>query len=253
MRAEARHQLKQDRFAHAVAGTAAGTLTWASEHRNRAVWIISVLAGALIIAAGLMFWHNQRSEAAAGELSHALRTYSAPLRTPDQPVVDPSQPGYLSAAERSAAAQKEFEAIAGKYHMTDAGRMARYFVGVTLKDQGKNAEAEKQLREVANSGNRDIAALAHYALASLYAGMQRDGDAIREYKELIDHPASTVAKSTAQLELGAIYEQKRQTQDAVKIYQDIKKDEPKGPAAEVANQRLAALGQPQPPTPIGAR
>jgi tetratricopeptide (TPR) repeat protein len=253
VRAEARHQLKQDRFAHAVAGTAAGTLTWASEHRNRAVWLVAIAAAILLVVGGLAIWHNQRSEAAAGELSHALRTYSAPLRSPDQPVLDPSQPSYTSANERSAAAQKEFEGIAGKYHMTDGGRMARYFVGVTLKDQGKNAEAEKQLREVANSSNKDIAALAHYALASLYAGMQRDPDAIKEYKELIDHPASTVAKSTAQLELGNLYEQKHQTQDAVKIYQDIKKDEPKGPAAEVASQRLAALGQPQPPTPIGAR
>ncbi|MEW9503560.1 hypothetical protein, partial [Jeotgalibacillus marinus] len=69
--------------------------------------------------------------------------------------------------------------------------------------------AEQSLSDAASFRDRDLSALAKFALASIYRDSHRDQDAIRLYQELIDLNSVAVPKSTAQFELAALYEAKQ--------------------------------------------
>jgi len=62
---------------------------------------------------------------------------------------------------------------------------------------------------------------------------------------MIDHPTVSVGKSTAQLALASLYESIGQPNDARHIYEQMQKDSPGTAVAQLAMQRLQALGKPQ--------
>lgn len=227
-----RHQLKEDRFATAVQEQ----VSWAVEHRNKLI-IAGIVVGVLVLAALVGFFYNQsRNDQASVALSSALRIYDAPLRPANAPV----QPGFLtftSAAERAQAAEKEFRKVVQDYPYTRSADFARYWVGVCAMDTGDYKTAEGELKQLTGSHRDDLAALAKLALASVYRSAGQDAQAISTYKDLIDHPSNSVPKSTAELELAAMYE-KSQPAEATKLYEQIRKDDPSSIAAQYAATKL---------------
>ena len=121
--------------------------------------------------------------------------------------------------------------------------MARYFAGVTARDLGQSATAEKDLQQVAASRHPDIASLAKLALASIYHDTNRNLEAVNLYKQMIDHPTISVGKNTAQMALASLYETMDQPNEARHIYEQMQKDSPGTPVAQLAMQRLQALGK----------
>ena len=229
-----RQQLKQDKFAETVAEQ----VSWAVEHQKTLATVGIVAIIAVVIAAGGWIYYNQRDQAAAAEIGAALRVYDAPLRPVSAPKADYTT--FSSAKERAEAARKAFQQVQEKYPHTRAAEIARYFVGITSLDMGDTTSAEKTLREVADSHSGELSALGKFALASVYRAENKDADAIKLYQELVAHPASTVPKTTAQLELASLYQQK-QPDEAARLYQQIQKDNPNSPAAQAAASRLASL------------
>ncbi len=249
MRAYTRHQLKHDRFAETVAGTAAGTYSWATAHRTKVIAIAAAAAVLLAAATGFWFWNQQQTEKANLALGQAMRTYQAPLRPAGVPP-QPSIVSFTSIAERSEAARREFNAIADKYPHTAPGELARYFVAITFKDAGDYPNAEKALKNVIDNSSRDVAALARYALASVYVATNRYGDAIQQYKQIIDHPAATMSKPEAQMDLAEIYVKQNQPQDAVRLLEQIKSENPNTAVAQLAQSKLAELNKGAATTPV---
>lgn len=229
-----RQQLKQDKFAETVAEQ----VSWAVEHQKKIVTVAIVAVIAVVVLAGGWLYYSQRDQAASAEIGAALRLYSAPLRPANAPKQEYTS--FTSAKERAEAARKAFQRVEDKYPHTRAAEFARYFVGVTAFDMGDNTDAEKILTQVAGSRNGSLAALGKFALASVYRAENKDGDAIKLYQELAAHSTSTVPRSTAQLELASLYQQK-QPEEAAKIYTQIQKDDPNTPAAQEAATRLASL------------
>ncbi len=232
-----RQQLKQDRFAE----TAKETVSWAVEHRNKLIAAGVVLVIILGVVLGVWFYLNAQDQKASVAFGTAISIYQSPLRPPNAPA-QPEVRSFPSAAQRAEAAQKEFQAVADKYPHTRSAEFARYFIGLTYRDLGKDSEAEKFLKEVAGGHNQSLASLARFALAGVYAHTNRQADAIKLYENLVSHPTTTVPKTTAQLELATLYES-QQPAEAARIYQQIRKDEPQSVAAEVAGTRLAAINQ----------
>ena len=236
MRSYTRHQLKQNAFAE----TTVETISWAVEHRSKL--IAAAIAVAVVVASLVGGWAyiGYRSQQASQELSAAILKYSAPLRPEGTPAT-PDTPSFASAQERAKVTNAEFTRIANKYSFTESGTVAKYFVGLTLRDMGDASGAEKQLNEVAGSRHKDIASLAKLALAAVYRDTNRNTQALQLYKDLVDHPTASVGKATAQLQLASLYEVMQQPGEAVKIYQEMQKDSPTGPAAQLAAQRLQGL------------
>ena len=236
MRADTRHELKHDRFAEATAET----LSWVSQHRTKITAALAVLTLLLVAGIGGWAWLQQRNRAASAELGDALRTLHAQLREADTPE-RPGVPSFTSVEARATAAQQQFRAIRGNYRWTAAADIAEYYIGLTAYDLGNTAEAEQSLKKIAEGRNRDLAGLAKYALASIYRATGKQKEAIDLLKQLIDRPANSIPKVTAQLELASIYES-TQPADAMRIYEQIRSENPKGgPAVEQANSRLATV------------
>ena len=240
MRAETRHQLKQDRFSKVTFEAAGNAAHWSEEHKST---LIAAAIGAVAIAAiafGGWYYLNSQDEKASAEFSTAVRTWETPLR----PAGVPPQPGsdsFASAQERATAARKQFQAIVDKYPRTHTADMARYFVGLASAQLGDNAAAERSLQEAAHSSNADLAALGKFALASVYRAENKDAQAIDLYKQLMDKPTLVVSKATAQLELASFYESRQKPDEAKKLYDQVAKENPSTEAASLAQRRVAAL------------
>ena len=242
MRAETRHQLKQDRFSKVTLEAAEKTANWSAEHQSKIIAVVIAVVVIGAIAFGGWYYVNSQDEKASGELSTAVRTFETPVR----PAGVPAQPDYDSFAsteERATAARKQFQAIVDKYPRTPTADMARYFVGLASAQLNDNAAAERSLQEAAGSSNADLAALGKFALASVYRSEKKDTQVVDLYKQLIDKPTLVVSKATAQLELAGFYESRQKPDEAKKIYDQVEKENPATEAASLAQRRAAALKQ----------
>ncbi len=240
MRAETRHQLKQDAFSRVTIDAAEKTAHWTVEHRS--TLLISAVAAIIVLAAviGGYFYLSAQDEKASFDLSKAVRTMETPLRpagTPEQP----DFPTFTSAKDRAQAAQKQFQAIVDQYPHTRTADMAHYFLGVTASTLGDNAAAERNFKEVISAGNREVSAVAKSALASLYGQTNRVKEAVALYQELISKPTTSVSKVSAQLQLAELYQGSNQPLEAKRIYEQVKKENPGAEAGQLATQKLTEI------------
>jgi len=240
VRAETRHQLKQDAFSRVTIGAAEKTADWTVEHRS--TLIITAIVAVILVAGVIGGWYylNAQDQKASLELSAAVRTMETQLRAPGTPE-QPDFPTFTSAKERAEAAKKQFQAIADKYPHTRTADMAHYFLGVTAQTLSDNAAAERNFKDVASGGNREVASIAKNALAALYGQTSRQKEAIALYQELINKPTTAVSKATAQLQLAELYQNSNQPLDAKRMYEQIKKENPASDAAQLATEKLAAI------------
>lgn len=240
MRAETRHQLKQDAFSRATIEAAEKTAHWTVEHRS--TLIVSVIVAVVVLAAVIGGWYyfSVQDEKASLDLTQAVRTLDTPLRPAGAPE-QPDFPTFESARARNEAAKKQFQAIVDKYPHTRTADMAHYFLGVTASNLSDNASAERDFKDVASSGNRELSSIAKFALAGLYGQSNRTKDAVTLYQELINKPTTSVSKVTAQLQLAELYQNSNAPLDAKRIYEQVKKENPGNEAGQLATQKLAQL------------
>lgn len=228
-----RQQLKEDKFADA----ARDSFSWATEHRGKMV--AAGLVVALILAAVLGGWAylQYRNEQASAELSAALRILDA--RIYNGPPI-PNLQTYPSVKERATAARTKLAEIQSKYPHTRTAEFAKYLEGNVAADAGDMQFAETRLKEMSGSKDADIASLAKYALVSVYRRTNRNKQAGEVLQDLIAHPTTMVPKVTAQLELASMYEQDKQSKEALDLYTKIEKDNPGTEAAQFAHQKIAS-------------
>jgi TolA-binding protein len=240
VRAQTRHQLKQDAFSRVTMEAAEKTAHWTVEHRSTLVIVGVVVAVVLAATLGGWYYLSAQDEKASLEFSQAVRTLDTQLRPAGSPP-QPDVPSFASAKERIEAAQKQFQQIADKYPHTRTADMAHYFLGVTAAESGDNAAAERDFKQVVASGNRELASVAKLALAQLYGNTNRTKDAAVLFQELMNKPTTSVSKVTAQLQLAELYQNSNQPLDAKRVYEQIKKDNPNTEAAQLATQKLQEL------------
>lgn len=220
------------------------SLDWASKNRNLAIaGVVAAVVLILAIVGGYTLFQH-RTDAARTAFGEAMQTYQTPLVTSGQPV-PPGMKTYADAKTRATAANAQFLVVADQYGMTQPGKLACYFAGLTYMEAGQNGSAEDTLKKVAGSWNGDVAALAKLSLAQLYEQTGRDGDAVALLNELAKSKAATVPPGLAQIQLAELYESEGKTADANKIYAQVKDSDkdPKGnpgPAGAVAAQKLSA-------------
>jgi predicted negative regulator of RcsB-dependent stress response len=227
-----RQQLKEDKFAEA-AGEA---VSWAGEHRGMltAIGVIIVVALGLILGGWAYLQH--RNELAMTEMSAALRILDTPISATPAPEGITT---FASAKERATAARKKLQEIQDKYPHTRTAEFAKYLDATVAADEGDSKFAESQLKDIAQSRDKEFASLAKYALVSVYRRTNRDKEAADTLQELIKNPTASVPKVTAQLELASMYEQ-TQPKEAMNLYALIEKENPGTQAAEFAHQKITS-------------
>jgi len=240
VRAQTRHQLKQDAFSRVTMEAAGKTADWTVEHRS--TLIIGGIIVAVVLAAGIGGWYylSNQDEKASLELAQAVRTMDTPLRPAGTPA-QPDFPTFTSGKERAEAAQKQLQTIVDKYPHTRNADMARYLLGVEAVNLSDNAAAERNFKQAIANGNRELASVANVALAGLYSQTNRTKDAVAVYQELINKPTTSVGKVSAQMQLADLYQSSNQPLDAKRLYEQIKKENPGTEAGQLATQKLTEL------------
>jgi tetratricopeptide (TPR) repeat protein len=240
VRAEVRHQLKQDKFSRTTIQVAEKTVHWSAEHKSK---LIAAGIAVLVVAAatvGGWYYLQQQDERASVDFGKALQVMDEPIRAAGAPA-QPDEPSFGSARERATEAHKQFQAIVDTYPHTRVADFSRYFLGVTSAQLGDTAGAERDLKTVADYHNRDLSSLAKLALAGVYRDTKRTQDAVAIYKQLMEKPSQTVDKNAAQIELAETYQAAGMTPDAKKQYEQIQKDAPQSEAAQLAAMKLQEL------------
>lgn len=237
-----RHQLKQDEFREGLDQVE----QYLKDHLKD---IIIAVALAIVLAGGTMGvkYYLDRQEANANiELAAALRTF--------QSYVGPSAPGmmsadsetFLTAEEKYKKALDQFNAIVLKYRIfprPKAAEIALYHAGVCESLLGNSQAAMATLEEAGGSRDRDIAALARFALASEFLKAGKTQEATKIYQDLADHPSLTIPRATALLALADANRDSNPAR-ARQLYDQVQREFGSIPSvAETLKQRMAGIPQ----------
>ncbi|MGB8912801.1 MAG: hypothetical protein WCC85_11040, partial [Candidatus Sulfotelmatobacter sp.] len=123
MRAQTRHQLKQDAFSRVTIGAAEKTAHWSVEHRNTVAAAGIALVVIVALIAGGWYYLSAQNEKASLEMTQAIRALQAPLRPAGAPA-QPGVPSFASAKERAEVARNQFQSVIDKYPHTHSADMA---------------------------------------------------------------------------------------------------------------------------------
>lgn len=229
---------QQDQFVLATEHS----INWANNNRRSALLIGGAALALLLILVGLYSIFQHRTTEAQTAFGEAMQVYQTPIVRPGQ-ALPPGMQAFNSAKERAAKANTLFSQVANRYGLTEPGKNALFFAGLTSIEAGQNGAAEDTLKKVASSWNGDTAALAKDALAQLYAQTGREQQAVEQYQDLAKGHATTVPPSLARLQLADMYNAEGKTEQARQIYAQIKdhdkdaKGKP-GIASQVASRKL---------------
>ena len=205
----------------------------------------------LVLSVGYSIYQHRTAQAQTA-FGEAMHIYQTPLVRPDQPL-PPGMNAFNTAKERAQKANTQFVQVARQFGLTEPGRLAEYFAGLTYMEAGQNGPAEETLEKVSKGFNGDTAALGKMALAQLYQQTGRNEQAVVLYQQLAKGHASTVPPGLAQLQLADLYSTEGRSEEARHIYAELKDHDKDatgklGVAAQVASEKL----NPQPAAPAPA-
>ena len=215
-----RKELKQDKFRESI------------EHGAEAVYSHSqVLAAAVaavllvvLVYGGWKFYNDRRTLEASAGLDEAMKIYNAPLRTGNQPV-EAGEITYADTQKRSQDASQKFAAVAEKYASTNPGRLARYYLALTLLDLEKQNQSIEELKKLVGGSDKELSAMAQYQLATVYARTGKTDEAVKAYRAVADSKSALVPRPLVLLELADLLRASNPT-EAAALYQQVKKDYP---------------------------
>jgi lipopolysaccharide biosynthesis regulator YciM len=121
--------------------------------------------------------------------------------------------------------------------------IARYHVGICESLLGNSPAAINTLQEVSRDGDREIAALAQFALAGEFLKTGKKQEAVKIYQNLADHPSLAVPRASALLGLADALKDS-QPGRARQLYEEIQKEFGSDSSiAEALRQQMAELPQ----------
>ncbi len=229
-----RKELKKDEIRETLAHGAEAVIS----HQKLAGVLIGTAVVLALAVLGWGLYTERQSAKASGALDEAMKVYEARIRTAGE-VSDAGEVSYLEEKNKYEDAAKKLMEVANKYSRTRPGQAARYYAALSQEHLGRYDEAQKNLTQLENS-NEEFAALARFQLADVYDKTGKSEESLKLYRQLADHPTVMVPKPVVLFTL-ADHLSKKNPQEAVKLYNQIKKDFADSSLAEQANQRLESL------------
>lgn len=125
---------------------------------------------------------------------------------------------------------KGFKAIASDYSSTDAGNLANLYAGLCCAKQEKWNDAVNYLEAYSTGDDMMVSPMAEVALGDAYAHLNQLDKAVDAFKKAAKMADSKAEDNTnnsvspnALIKAGEILESQNKKDDALQIYQDIKK------------------------------
>jgi TolA-binding protein len=183
-----RRDLKHDKFVDEI-----GSLSTRARENQRLLLTITAAAVILaVLAYGIYFYRSNREEKAQAALGAAIETVESPLLPAPgaQPVLAAK---FKTAAERTAAAEKQFKQVEASYGGTDAADVASLYLARIAADKGDIASARTRLQKFVSDHPKHL--LVAGARYSLYRLRIDSGEAPQVAQEL----QAEIAKSEPSL------------------------------------------------------
>ncbi len=202
-----------------------------------------VLVAAVIIAALILGWRaysEKQTAKGAAALDDAMKIFDAPSGVQPGAPPQPGEPFYINDQAKFTAAVQKFQDVAKKYRRTRPGQLANYYAGLCFDRLGKENEAKQYLQAAASGGDADYASMARFQLAQINDKTGQSDEALKIYQQLMAKPTVLVPKPVVMLALAEHYRQKNPA-EAAKLYAQIKSDYPHTTLADQADQELALL------------
>jgi predicted negative regulator of RcsB-dependent stress response len=191
-----RKNLKSDKFAQEVTTI----WDWSAEHKDEIIRYGSIGLAVVLLVAGIFYYVRYQAVVREDALAAALKIDGAS-------VGGAQQPGMLQFAtqeEKDKAWQKAFNDVESKYHGTQEGAIAQMYLASAAADKGDLAGAEKRYRDVVDTAPKAYASMAKMALAETYEAQGKDAEAEKILRDAIAHPTVTVSKEEATIQLATL-------------------------------------------------
>lgn len=231
-----RHELKSDKFVAEVGHT----IEYVEEHRQQITRYGAIALAVIVVAAGVWYFMKSRSEQRQAALASALRVYNAPV-VPASP--NPETITFPTAEARAEAVKKSFNELIGKFGGSDEAATGQYMLGLLAADQNNLPESERLLREAIKSGSKETISLAKLALADVLTAQGKNAEAEKTLKELLDSPTTLVSKDQATISLASYYAKANRQPEARKLLEPMRTQT--GAAGRAAMTLLAELDRNQ--------
>jgi predicted negative regulator of RcsB-dependent stress response len=229
-----RKELKQDKIKETIAHGAEAVIS----HGQFAALLVGVVVAIGIGYGGWHFYIDRQTAQASVAFDQAMKAYQGRIG-PSNPS-DPGEPTYSDERARSQDAFNKFSKLADTYPSTNPGKLARYYAALCLEDLEKQNQALEELKKISGSSDKELAAMAQYQMAVIYARTGKMDDAVKLLRVLVDKPSVLVPRPLVLLELAGTLRNSN-PKEAANIYQQIKKEFPDSNIADQADRGLDSI------------
>ena len=182
--------------------------------------ILIAVAAIIVVIAGVFLYISQisgpREEKASTALSKGQTYFNNEM--------------FEQAVNGDGAGFVGFAKLADEYSGTKAGNLANLYAGLCYANLGKWAEAQKSLDAFSTEGDQMISPASQAALGDAYAHLNQLDKAVDAFKKAADMADSKAEDDTNNslspiflIKAGEVLESRGKKDEALKIYQDIKK------------------------------
>ena len=182
--------------------------------------ILGAVAAIIVVIAGIFVYNTQisgpREEKASTALSKGQTYFNNEM--------------FEQAVNGDGAGFVGFAKLADEYSGTKAGNLANLYAGLCYANLGKWAEAQKSLDAFSTEGDQMISPASQAALGDAYAHLNQLDKAVDAFKKAADMADSKAEDDTNNslsptflIKAGEVLESQGKKDEALKIYQDIKK------------------------------
>jgi predicted negative regulator of RcsB-dependent stress response len=196
MDSRTRKDLKTDKFAQEVGHT----FEFLAEHRSQTLRYGLIVLAVAVIGVGIYFYNRHQATLRAEALSSAMRLNDAVV----SPTPQPPNLTFATQDEKDKARTQAYMDIAARYHGSQEGAIAQFFLASSVLEQGKLDEAQKIYQDISDSAPASYASVAQVSLAQLLAGQGKTAEAKKMLEALMNKPTIFVSKEEAALTLAQI-------------------------------------------------
>ena len=230
-----RKELKQDKIKETIEHGAEAVIS----HGQFTLIVVIVILVVALGYGGWRFYIDRQTVEASTAFDAGMKAYQGRIAPAPDPN-EPNEPVYADEPTRVQDALQKFNKVADKYPSTNPGKLARYYTALCLEDLERHNQALEELKKISGISDKELAAMAQYQMATIYARTGKTDDAIKAYRALAEKQSALVPKPLVLLELAGLLRNSN-PKEAVTIYQQIKKDFPDTPIADQADRGLDTL------------
>lgn len=133
-----------------------------------------------------------------------------------------------------------FATIADRYGMTHTGNLANYYAGICLREMGEYEKAIDYLKKF-DAGDKMITPIAYGAIGDCYVELDNFKDAAKFYVKAANYEKNDFTTPIFLKKAGMVYEELKQYDKALDVYNIIINDFPKSVEARDIEKDIARL------------